>query len=542
MAIQDINLSAYVGKLSRARVSHTEWNGAFGTIQTKVNEIITAVNTQADGTGADLAFTVNGVPTQPTSGIVQLASKGRYVLSGTLNGRVVIGTAGDTWLADESSPTQVILDGCTIVTDSAENAALEYAPSSDKLLVTVANNTVNHLVCTHVAAQADSQKGALHAENDLIVQGGGYLSCINKGGHGIKASELRLSGNPHIYVEVVHDGIHGNKMICIDGGEYYINGANDAFGTRAESGTPGTTTYKSPGKIWIFGGEFYAYGIKQQVFDSKADGYIFCTEQVINASTSAPNAEATNIVVHTDVDAANVYSGVTPVDPQTYFGAPVVTGATLADGVYTANATSVTIKGYFKDVRFVFPVKSTEVTLNAAYISVSDGNALDYTVDSKNIKVTVTKDTANIIKAPVAINSANNISVEAKNFGILYIEGDVTGSEVSVRDSFGAILVDGEVTGSQILMAEAGKTFGGSLKANVITARLSGKNAKGNIIVSGDDMIGCVTTTALVSRGTATMADTYHVTYSSAIGSTFVGDKGPTREPYIVQPYGKNPI
>ena len=543
--IQSLNLSRYTGKATNSLVSASEWNGVFDNIQTKVNEVITRVNEDGgQDTPTNGAFTINGSPAVVRNdGTIRLASKGKYVLRGTLSGaRIIIGTATDTFDSAVQTPTQVILAGCTIVNDLADNSAIEYAPESEKLIVTIASNTVNHLVCTHEAAQADGQKGALHCENTLILQGAGYLSVVNKGGHGIKASELRSSGNIHLYADAIHDAVHGNKMICIDGGIYYVNSANDAFGTRAESGTPGSADYKSPGTIWLFGGEFYAYNVRQKVFDSKAEGHIFCTEQVMNTGTSAPNTEVTGIVVHTSSSADSIYSNVTAVDPRTYFGAAFVVGATLADGVYTATQAAVTISGYFQDVRFVFPIKSTEVTLNGAYIKTA-GTALDYTYDGKNIKVTATKDTVNIIKADTCINSINNIAVEPKNFGILYMDGNVAGSEVTFRDGFGSVIVNGDVTGSQVLFAEAGKPFGGSLMATQVKARLSGKGAKGNVIVAGDDMMGCVTTPLLISQATATIAGSEHIHYAKAQGSTFVGDSaGPTHHPYIVIPYGQNPI
>ena len=475
-------------------------------------------------------FTVNGEVTTPTGGIIQLASKGKYILSGTLTGRVVIGTATDVFTDGESSPTQVILDGVDITTDSDTNAAIEYVPEADKMILTIVRNTVNRIQCSHVAAMADSQKGAIHAENDLLIGGSGYLAIVNKGGHGIKASELRVSGNPHIYCEAVHDGIHGNKMIAITGGVFSINGANDGFGTRAAG------EGKEAGSIWLFGGRYYAYGIRQTVFDSKAPGYIFCQNQTMNTKDGVPNTEATGITLSTDVAAP--FSNMSNIDPETYFGEPVVEGATLADGVYTATQAAVTISGYFKDVRFVFPIKSTEVSLLNAYIETSTGDALTYTQDSKNIKVTAEKDTVNIIKTTgdaVCINSLNNIAFEVKNFGFLYMEADenaATGSEISFRDSFGGIISNGGIIGSQILLAEATKTFGGGLNVTSLTARLSGKGQKGNIIVANPDFIGHVYTYLLRSAGTSSLANTYGLDYASVFGSTMTNAPIETREPY----------
>lgn len=544
MAIENIDLSRYRGKTKDGTVFYDEWNELFLVIQTKVNEIIARNSTQSS---AD--FTVNGARMTPVNGVVQLASKGRYVLEGLLEGRVVIGTDADVFDSAVDSPTQVILNNVTIVTDSAENAAIDYVPNDEKMFVTVAKNTVNHLVCTHETPRGDSQKGALHCENDLIVQGSGYLSCINRGGHGIKASELRINGNPHIYVEAVHDGIHGNKLIGITGGKFYINGANDAFGTRAESGTPGTTDYKAPGKIWLFGGEYYAYNILQKVFDSKAQGCIFAHNRVMNTKDNVVNTQATGIVLHTDSTEVNHYAGMECVDPETFFGPGVITGATLQDDgrTYLATGAIVTVKGYFNDISIVCPVKSSEITLDGAYISNTSGHAIEYTYDGKNIKVKASKDTVNIIETAGdshCIESINNVAIEPKNNAYLVMRSEaesVAGSEITFRDGYGSILCSG-VIGSQIIAGEAGSVFGGSIYSPYVTARLSGKGQKGNVTVLDAAFIGVLTTGTLSGAGLNNINGSVHVDYAKAIGSSFVGDSGPAYEPYDFVPYGKATI
>lgn len=65
--------------------------------------------------------------------------------------------------------------------------------------------------------------------NNLRVQGVGYLACYNKGGHGIRGSEVLIAG-PHIYFDVEHDGVHGKK-VAIDDGYFYFYNAVDGFGT-----------------------------------------------------------------------------------------------------------------------------------------------------------------------------------------------------------------------------------------------------------------------------------------------------------------------
>ena len=97
------------------------------------------------------------------------------------------------------------------------------------LVITLAKDSNNYVVCTTQVAPADNQPGAIYSMNNLVIQGVGYLACHNAGGHGIRATEIRIAG-PHIYVDAMHDAIHGKK-ISADYGHFYINSANDVFGT-----------------------------------------------------------------------------------------------------------------------------------------------------------------------------------------------------------------------------------------------------------------------------------------------------------------------
>lgn len=547
MAIQKVNLDRFANMTSDSPLEATDWNTIMSTINLVLNGCVDVCNQVGSGVSAG-KFYVNGAETEPVDGVVALDSKGTYVLEGILEGRVVIGTPSDTWGADEDAPTSVILNGVTIIDSSEDNSALEYVPEFDKCLVTLTKNKANHLVCNNVAERTDGQKGALHCANNMTIQGSGYLSCINQGGHGVKASELKLYGNPHIYCEAIHDGIHGSKLIIIGGGKFYVNGANDAFGTRKESGEPGTGTYKAAGHIDIFGGEFWAYNLEGNIFDS--EGVIYVQNEVMNTKAGVVNTQATGLLVHTDVPEASQYNGTVNLNPETVFGSPSVTGATLADGVYTATQAEVTISGYFKDCKFVFPIKSSTLRLEGAYIETSTGHAVGYTVSEKNIKISVASGTVNIIKVTgegnYCISSENNIAFEPKGTSTLMLSSEsgiaVSGSEVSVRDGYGLVCTDGGIMGSQIIISDAASTFGGCLKSGSVIARLSGKGQKGNISVIRDTLIGCIDTGSLESAGLSDLAWSTQVFYREQSGSSFMGDPGKTIEPYDVIPYGKSDV
>lgn len=65
-----LNINSYIGKESGAKVTHNDWNGVFGAIQSKVNEVIDDLENGGD----------TPVPADP-SGVVSVNSKGNTIVS-----------------------------------------------------------------------------------------------------------------------------------------------------------------------------------------------------------------------------------------------------------------------------------------------------------------------------------------------------------------------------------------------------------------------------------------------------------------------------
>lgn len=523
-----LDLSRFIGKTSADSLTAEEWN-TFGQL------IQDAINSKSDGgAGNSSPFRVNGSLVTPVGGVVNLTAEGTYRLSGTLNGRVTIGSAA----AQPAEDTIVILDGVTVINSDTANSAIDYLPELGKMVVTVANNTNNALVCNHEAERADSQRGALHSENNLVVQGGGYLSCINNGGHGIKGSELRISGKPHIYVEAIHDGVHGNKMLVVDGGLIYVNGANDAFGTRAADPDSG----KTAGSISIFGGEFYAYNILQRVFDSKAPGHIYRP-----------------VAIHTNVVSGSIYDGISVADPKVLFGDAVQdnvnggyttppTGSVTCytdealsagaaviepiDGTYTLTTKYAKVSGYV-DGNITTSIQSTDITLDNAYIQ---GN-IEYTATKKKLQINLETGSVGIVAGNVT--SASNLAIEAKKESHCMIHGNVTGDELTFNDSKGSVIVCGDVVGKDIYIATAAtpdptkKLWGALIVEGTLKAILNSKFVKGNIHVLNEGLVGSLTAGCIDVCGYADM-DSVNVSYYDALG---IVNGIKTRAQYDIMPY-----
>lgn len=218
-----------------------------------------------DETAESLKFYVNGsvVP----QGEVILQACDTYELSGDLLGHVKI-------VSDEelvNNRTKIILNGVHIQSDDYDSA-IEYTPEAGKLVVEVADNSSNYIVVNVTGARGDEDKGAIHSENNLTVNGVGYLTVINHKGHGIKGSELIINGDIHAYLDTNHDAVHGGKLLKITGGYFEVVGANDAF-----SASQGKN---NDGKLLILGGEYMVHGCNEAAFEGKSANGI---KRIINS-------------------------------------------------------------------------------------------------------------------------------------------------------------------------------------------------------------------------------------------------------------------
>lgn len=349
----------YAGKSSSDTMPAADWNALLALIQTKVNALVTLGNNQSN-------FYVDGVMTYPTDGVITLTAGSSYTLEGTLYGEVIVDA---TTQPDDN--TYIQLKGVNII--STEDSGIKYETPTDNtgykdLVITLEKDTINHVICTTVAEAADDQEACVYSMNNMTIQGTGYLSCINKGGHGIKASELRFTGGNY-YVEAIHDAFHGGSIIDLDHGNFFINKANDGFGT-------GDT-----GIINIFGGTYYGYNISEQFFDGQSSTNIFNKNHTISGTSVASDDQYTNKVEVYD-SPTTYYSGV---------GVYAVNRVTFTAGVTTAGDITLTLGG--TDNTVTLTTDYSTAALVAAYVatltftdwtvSYTDGNAyVDFTYSS----------------------------------------------------------------------------------------------------------------------------------------------------------------
>jgi len=438
---------------------------------------------------------INGV--MHTEKVIRLTAGGTYELQGVHEGQIIVDaqTKPDTW-------TTIKLNGATILSDEAYGILYDCPSSSNKgyqgLYVTLEKDTHNFIVCNkETIVEGDETYASIDSWKDLTVQGVGYLAVYNNIGHGLRGETMNIAG-PHIYIDTVHDGVHGKNVNILDG-VFYVQAAKDAFGTTEN------------GKINVFGGEFEFINVTQDQFDSKKDGYYAVAgvsganmhpieemydEGTVTAYPTKEDYEAgingvqINLAIGTTINSGtfynadeneNVVSSSTPAgyltwvwddpaevvfdSPQAYlinanYNVVEVTGKITRPIVRPADAIAIIEPTFSKKGKLNGGYDNKlDIYLNGAVI-VTDGHApsIANLPDVGRVKITAVKDTINaIINKDIAendseglydhdaIKSENNVTIEVKGGSVLYVTsgiGDgVDGGETRFIDSKGSFVV-----------------------------------------------------------------------------------------------------
>ncbi len=166
-------------------------------------------------------------------GEIRITQKGDYVLSGTLNGRIVIEVP-------ENDKVRLILNGVTIT--SPEGPAI-YEKQADKLIITLAPGTTNTLTDGPVLIDADDTIGAaLYAEDDLSINGSGTLIVNGTQKHGVQSKADLVIANGTLAVQAVLDGIRGRNSVLVLNGDLSVTAGGDGLTS---------TRTDADGKGWI---------------------------------------------------------------------------------------------------------------------------------------------------------------------------------------------------------------------------------------------------------------------------------------------------
>ena len=159
--------------------------------------------------------------------IVKITEAGSYLLTGELNGQIVIDLPGT------EDKVQLILDNATINNDSS---AAIYVLNADKVFVTTTEGSVNSISNTGEFIQTDENEvdGAIFSKEDIVFNGTGTLNVYSEQGHGIVSKDdLKITSGTYV-IEAAGKGLSANDLIGIAGGSIDITAGDDAINSELE--------------------------------------------------------------------------------------------------------------------------------------------------------------------------------------------------------------------------------------------------------------------------------------------------------------------
>ncbi len=178
---------------------------------------------------------------QISGSTVTVVAEGTYVLSGTLNGMVVVD-------ADSSAKVQLVLNGAEI--SSATSAAI-YVKQADKVFITLADGTQNVLTNggSFTAVDENDIDAVIFSKEDLTLNGSGHVAVSTTAGHGIVSKDdLVVTGGTYV-VEASAHGFSGKDSVRIADGSFSVTSGKDAIHAENNEDT-------AKGYVYIEGGSF----------------------------------------------------------------------------------------------------------------------------------------------------------------------------------------------------------------------------------------------------------------------------------------------
>ena len=154
-------------------------------------------------------------------GTVTITDEGTYVLSGSLNGMVIVD-------AEKSDKVQLVLNNVTI---GSETSAALYVRQADKVFVTLTEGSENTLSNggSFVAIDDNDIDAALFSKDDLTLNGAGTLTVLSPAGHGVVSKDdLAITGGTYA-IEAARHGLSGKDSVRIADGAFTITADKDGI-------------------------------------------------------------------------------------------------------------------------------------------------------------------------------------------------------------------------------------------------------------------------------------------------------------------------
>ncbi len=182
-----------------------------------------------------------------SAGTVTICDEGTYVLSGTLNGMLIVN-------AEKGDKLQLVLNGVDI---KSESSAAIYILQADKVFITLPADTQNTLSNGGVFTAIDDNNidAVIFSKEDLTLNGTGSLTVDAPAGHGIVSKDdLVITGGCYDITAEKH-GIAGKDSVSIAAGEFKITCGKDGIHAENKDDTALGTMLLTGGSFTIAAGD-----------------------------------------------------------------------------------------------------------------------------------------------------------------------------------------------------------------------------------------------------------------------------------------------
>ncbi|MBO4472467.1 MAG: carbohydrate-binding domain-containing protein [Clostridia bacterium] len=419
--------------------------------------------------------------------VLTIKAAGTYVLTGTLNGAVVVDK-------NIEGTVRLVLAGATIKTlDSQASAAIVFSKSDDQLrILTIADGTVNEVSDSVGDTAADGDGAAIQAKkSSLTINGSGTLkvTAVGEEANGIKVKNTLTVLSANIEVTAVKNGIKADNLIEIKGATLTVTAGNDGIKTDIEPETEEEAVAyakdSQAGYIYIENSTITVTATDDGI---AANGCLYIANRTEDVITITTNGGAPTTVTEKSSDAADgkalKVAGIVLEDEEgnetlypADFGeesaidnyALVITGGTFR---IDSNDDAIHSKGNVLVSGGVFEIASGDDGIHAEYLTKIAGGTITITKGYEGIEGAAVEITGGEIAITVVDDGVNAANADLKNYAyyILITDGKLTvncsgdglDSNGKLLISGGEVLVFGPVNGgNSALDSETGTTISG---------------------------------------------------------------------------------
>lgn len=238
-------------------------------------EIENAETIELSGTEADYA---SSAAVLFEEGTLTIKAGGTYVLSGSLDGQVVVDSEDD-------NPVRIVLDGVSI--QSSETSAI-FVEKAEKTIISLEEGSENRVADAANYSDtddADEPNAAIFSKSDLTINGTGQLVVEGNYNNGIASKDsLKITGG-ELSIFAVDDALMGRDLVAVKDGSITIETGDDGIKTTNDEENTGTIALEGGTYSIVAGGD----GIQ-----SSADAYITGGDYAIASGGGSPDTVKTN--------------------------------------------------------------------------------------------------------------------------------------------------------------------------------------------------------------------------------------------------------